>query len=295
MTTGNFLGFPTHVLENRFLRLETLTGGARIVHLSYKGGPSLFAELSKEIDTEYGTFRFLGGHRLWHSPESMPRTYLPDLSVAQVDELPDGIRITCPPEPGAGIVKAIDVRLDPHQAFVHVHHELRNEGFWMVECAPWALTMFRLGGTVILPQTSGNVDAGGLLPNRQLVLWPYTKINDLRLDLNDDFILLRGNPDLPPVRIGYFNSLGWIAYWIDGVLFVKRFDPKPGAPHPDGGCNAETYCSDEFVELETLGPLTRLDPGKSIVHDETWELYDSLDQPFIPTDLQKRVVKGTLG
>lgn len=278
-------------MENPSLRLEVLTGAPRIVRLSYHGSKNLFAESSKKVETEYGSFYFLGGHRLWHSPEAMPRTYQPDMGDVQVEEIPGGLRITRPPESSGGIVKRVEVHLDPHRALVNVHHELRNDGLQPVECAPWALTMFRLGGTVILPQAVGNVDAEGLLPNRQLVLWPYTKINDPRLHLGDDFITMTATPGLPPLKLGYFNSRGWIAYWIDGVLFVKRYEPFPEASFPDGGCNTETYCNDEFVELETLGPLDRLEPGKSFFHTETWELYGSLVQPFIPPVLRDKLNK----
>jgi hypothetical protein len=310
METGDFLGFPSLVLENQYLRLEVLSGGTRLVRLSYRGGSNLFAELPDSINTAYGDFHFLGGHRLWHSPEAMPRTYLPDIGEAQVEELPDGLRITRPPEAGSGIVKQIEVRLDAHKPFVTVCHVLRNDGLWPVECAPWALTVMRLGGVEILPQPGGlvplernpvgtkptgqpigNTDASGLLPNRTLVLWPYTRINDPRLHLQDDFITLRADPSLPPLKFGYFNPHGWIAYWLDGVLFVKRYDPHPGATFPDGGCNTETYCNDQFVELETLGPLGRLEPGKSFAHTETWEFYDSLDQPFILPILRERLEK----
>ncbi len=289
METGDFLGFPSLVLKNRYLRLEVLSGGTRLVRLSYRGSSNLFAELPSSLNTAYGDFHFLGGHRLWHSPEAMPRTYLPDIGEAQVEELPDGLRITRPPEAGSGIIKQIEVRMNAHKPAVTVCHVLRNDGLWPVECAPWAITMMRLGGVEILPQWVGNTDASGLLPNRTFVLWPYTRINDPRLHLEDDFITLRADPSLPPFKLGYFNPHGWIAYWLDGVLFVKRYDPHPGATFPDGGCNTETYCNDQFVELETLGPLGRLEPGKSFVYTETWEFYDSLDQSFIPPVLKERL------
>lgn len=285
-TSDHFLGFPTRTLENSSLRLDVLTVGPRIVRLNYRGSKNLFAESSKKVETEYGSFYFLGGHRLWHSPEAMPRTYQPDIGDVHLEEIPGGLRITRPPESSGGIVKRLEVSLDPHRALVWVRHELRNDGLQSVECAPWALTMLRLAGTVILPQRAGNVDSAGLLPNRQLVLWPYTKIHDPRLHLGDDFITITASSGLPPLKIGYFNPHGWIAYWIDGVLFVKRYEPFPRASFPDSGCNTETFCNDQFVELETLGALGWLEPGKSFIHTETWELYGTLDQPFIPPVLQ---------
>jgi hypothetical protein len=31
--------------------------------------------------------------------------------------------------------------------------------------------------------------------------------------------------------------------------------------------------------------LTRLQPGQTVTHNETWEVYDSLDQPFMSKEI----------
>ncbi len=286
----DFHGWPTIVLENQFLRLEALTDAPRIVRFQPRGHQNLFADLGRySVPTPLGDFFFRGGHRLWHAPEAMPRTYVPE-EGAQTSPIPNGLRIEQPAEPGTNIAKSLEIRLNPHHPQVIIQHELRNDGLWQVELAPWALTMFRQGGMAIFPQPAGNIDAAGLLPNRQLAFWPYTQINDPRLKLRDDFILLAAHSALPPVKFGYFNPAGWQAYYLEGLLFVKHFDPRPGAPFPDGGCNTESYCNHQFIELESLGPLTRLQPGETILHIETWEVYDHLDLPFISPELRTLLV-----
>ena len=290
---NKFCGHPTRVLDNGFLRLEYLTDvGPRIARLFLgKSDLNLLAEVPEaEVDTPYGRFQFMGGHRLWHSPEAMPRTYIPDQPVT-IETLPDGIRLSASTETGSGINKAIEIHLAPDRAAGTIRHEIRNDGLWTVELAPWGLTMFKMGGVVILPQAVGNIDPAGLLPDRQLVLWPYTQIRDARLLLADDFILLKATASLPPCKIGYHNPNGWAGYWLAGTLFVKRYDARTGEVFPDNGSNTEVYCNDQILELETLGPLTRLPPGERIVHQEIWELYDRLDQPFLPETLQKRLMQ----
>ena len=133
------------------------------------------------------------------------------------------------------------------------------------------------------------MDARGFLPNRNLALWPYTQINDQRLIFDDDFILIHAIASPMHAKIGYYNPFGWLAYWLEGVLFRKTFDVSVKALYPDSGCNVEIYCDNNVIELETLGPLGRLEPGKSFFHTETWEFFDSLDQPFIPSNLQERL------
>jgi hypothetical protein len=39
----------------------------------------------------------------------------------------------------------------------------------------------------------------------------------------------------------------------------------------------EVYVKDECLELETLGPLTKLNPNDSVTHEETWEVFTDTD------------------
>jgi hypothetical protein len=279
------------ILKNEFLQVEYLTDSARILGLTPAGKTNMLADLPDfhTIQTLYGEFHFRGGHRLWHSPEAMPRTYMPDNEGGTANQLPDGVRVEMPAEPWTNIAKAIEIRLNPERPQITVRHELRNDGAWAVEFSPWALTMFRLGGVGIFPQPQGNVDEAGLLANRQLSLWPYTQIDDPRLCLRNDFYLLHATPSLPPVKIGYFNPHGWMAYWIDGSLFVKRYDASSIARYPDNGCNTESYCNDKFVELESLGPLDLVAPGQTAVHIELWEIYENLEVDFLSNEIREEI------
>ncbi len=285
---SDFHGEPTRVLENQFFQVEYLAHSARIVRFALKGKTNMFADLGlTPIQTPYGDFYFRGGHRLWHSPEARPRTYIPDNEGALINEIPNGVRIDMPTEAWTHLAKAIEIELNPDRPQVILRHELRNDGPWAVEFSPWALTMFRLGGVAIFPQPVGNTDEAGLLSNRQLIIWPYTRLGDPRLHLRDDFILIHANPSLPAIKFGYLNPHGWMGYWLDGVFFVKRFNVDMNAPYPDHGCNAESYCNDQFIELETLGPLAKVQPGESVLHAETWEVYTELVPDLIPPEIQK--------
>ena len=266
-----------NTLKNKFIEIEYLTDALRIVGLTPAGKTNLLADMSGEtpVSTPYGDFRFIGGHRLWHSPEAMPRTYIPDSQV-KVTEIENGVILESHTEAGTGIRKRIEIQLSPDTPSLTLTHTLINDGLWPVELAPWAITQFRLGGTVILPMPVGNVDEAGLLPNRQLSLWPYASFNDPRLKLGDEYILFQADA-FPPFKLGYFNPHGWMAYYVDGILFRKKFDANLTATYPDNNCNAEMYCNDKFVELESLSPLGRLNHGGEVVHEETWELFTGLD------------------
>jgi hypothetical protein len=278
--TGDFHGLPSRVISNKYLRLEFLAqSGPRIVRLSFAGSNlNLLAETPhKRMETPYGDYFFHGGHRLWYAPETFPHTYLPDNAGLTIEELDDGICLRQLPESITGIAKSIEIHLAQDRPALTLLHRLQNDGAQGVECAPWAITQVPLGGVAILPQQVDAIDEQGLLPNRNLVLWPYTRWDDARLELGDDFIRVHARQKTPPCKIGYLNRRGWVGYWNADVLLVKRFDPQPNMAHPDFGCNVEVYCSDEHLELETLAPLCRLEPGRSVTHVETWELYSGLE------------------
>jgi hypothetical protein len=281
---NNGLGLSTRTLAAGSLELDYLdTAGPRIVGLRYKGSANLLAVVPGiSIPTPYGDYHYMGGHRLWYAPEAMPRSYVPDNGGLTVSELPDGLLLQSKQESATGIRKSIEIQLLPDYSQVSLMHTLVNEGLWDVGLAPWAITMFRLGGVAILPFQSETVDMNALLPNRHISLWPYSKINDPRLCFDDNFIFVSAKPDLPLFKVGTFNPRGWIAYWSQGVLFRKTFSVQTDETHPDNGCNAEIYCDEHFIELESLAPLVKLAAGSSVSYTENWELYDTLEQDFLP-------------
>lgn len=271
----DFYGLPTGTLESPHLRVEYLTtAGPRLVRLFLAGrDENLLAELPGwGWETPYGIYYPYGGHRLWYAPESMPETYIPDSDGLAFLELADGVRLMRPADRETGIAKSIEVHLDPRRPALTLHHTLRNEGNAPVDLSPWAITQLPLGGWAILPQNTAPLDKDGLRPNRNVVLWPYTRWEDERLRHRPEVFLFHAQPHPTPFKIGYFNSRGWLAYVHQGVLFRKCFAVHRDRTYPDFGCNAEFYANDRFVELETLGPLVRLEVGQAVSHIEQWEI-----------------------
>jgi hypothetical protein len=271
--TSDFHGLPTRVLANGRIRLEVLEeAGPRVVRLMLAGGENLFVEMpGRAWRTPQGIYQIRGGHRLWHGPEAYPRSYQPDNEGVEIAEVAGGLRLTQPVEAHTGIRKTMTVTLG-EGATATVRHELRNEGMWAVELAPWAISQLRPGGLGIVP-LGARERQGGPLPDRNVVLWPYTRWGDPRITLADDYLLAEARVGMPPAKVGTFGRLGWCGYLLRDTLLVKRFAPRPGEPHPDSGCNVELYFDQYNLELETLGPLVRLGPGESTDHVERWELY----------------------
>jgi hypothetical protein len=275
--SNDFHGLPVRRLSNGRIGLDVLEGaGPRVVRLWASGGENLFVEMpERSWETPAGRYSIRGGHRLWHAPEAFPRTYQPDNEGLQIDEVAGGLRLAQPAEPATGIAKTMTITLEPDAPRAVVRHELYNAGVWPVELAPWAISQLRPGGTAILPLGAPEPQRGPL-PDRHLVLWPYTRWGDPRIALDDDYLLAEARVGMPPSKLGCFGRMGWCAYLLRDTLLVKRFAARPGLPHADRGCNMEVYFDQYNLELETLGPLVRLEPGEAVEHSERWELHSGV-------------------
>ncbi len=71
-------------------------------------------------------------------------------------------------------------------------------------------------------------------------------------------------------KIGILNKQGWAACQLQENLMVKCFEYNPDAVYPDYGSNNEIYVNEHLLEVESLGPLTKILPGTSIEHTEDW-------------------------
>ena len=90
--------------------------------------------------------------------------------------LADGVRLAQVTD-AAGMQKTIEVHLAADGPQVTVVQSIKNNGPWPVETYPWGLTQVRPGGFAVLPQWTNPLDRYGLVCNRSLAIWPYTRIN----------------------------------------------------------------------------------------------------------------------
>lgn len=259
--------------------VATTEVGPRIIRFGYLGKPNEFWENPDDAGQRGGdVWRIYGGHRLWHAPETRPRTYLPDNTPISWEAIPGGVRLTMAAD-ASGLAKVIELTLSEDSARVRVLMRLRNEGTWPIEVAPWSISAMAPGGVGVFPMPVSPADALGLQPNRWLALWTYTDLADPRLTMGKRFLLLRQDPSATEaLKIGLNASDGWLAYVRDGRCFVKTHQVTPGARYPDGGCTVESYTNGNpnLLELETLGPLDILEPGASVEHVEHWRLFSDV-------------------
>jgi hypothetical protein len=272
----NFGGWPNCVrLSNSEAELIITTDvGPRIIRFGMINGPNLLHVSEADLGRTGGQeWHIYGGHRLWHAPEVMPRTYFPDnFPVRHLIE-DNVLKLVQCVEATTGIVKEMDIALDQETNYVRITHRLVNTTQWTIETAAWAITAHAAGSLAILPQEPYVDPELDLLPARPIVLWKYTQMTDKRWTWGSEYILLENDPGYTSEqKIGILNKQGWNAVILGSSLMIKKFAFNQDAVYPDFGSNNEAYVNGNLLETESLGPLTGIKPGESVSHSEEWFL-----------------------
>lgn len=269
----------------------TLDIGPRIIRFAMADGENMMAELPEKVEPING-WKIWGGHRLWTSPEEMPRTYELDNAPIEYELIENGIVLRHPRDPISGMIKEMEITLDEETTVVDVLHRVINDNAWPVEFADWAITVMDKGGKLVAPF---NTTDTGYLANRQLALWPYSKMNDKRFWMGEKFLTLQQEVECDgPFKIGMDNELGWVACFNHDCVFIKHFLYDEDAVYPDGGMSFETYTCSEFIEVETLSPLETVAPGDALEHFECWELLPQVAMPANDDELLAAFAEETI-
>jgi hypothetical protein len=292
-------GWPNcyQISNGRIELVVTTDVGPRIIRFGFPGEPNEFKEYSEEAGLTGGdTFRLYGGHRLWHAPEDVLRTYFPDNAPVTAKIYAKYLKVTQPVESTTGIQKEMEIRMHPDQAQVEVTHRLTNRNLWDVEIAAWSLSVMDSGGVAILPLPPRGVHPQDLLPSSTLILWPFTDLSDPRWTIGQRYILFRQNPRWTVAqKIGASVPDGWAAYARAGHLFVKQFTYFADLPYPDLGSCVELFNRQEMAEVETLGPSLVIAPGETVEHIERWSLFRDVPQPDSEADVEKFIAPLIVG
>lgn len=229
-----------------------------------------------------------GGHRFWIAPEDEVRSYVPDNAPVTHEFLGEnGVRLVNTSVDPWKIKKEMSVTLAADSSEVTIRHRATNESTAPIEIATWGLSVMAPGGLEIIPLPPLGQHPRDLLPNRTMVIWPYTDMTDPRWRFGWKFITLRQTANGLPTKLGLGHKAGWVGYLMRDALFVKTFPYDDEATYPDCGCNFETFTNSEMLEIESLGALQKIAPGESVEHTEHWYL---LDVPTQPESLKERAL-----
>jgi hypothetical protein len=248
--------------------------GPRIIRFGFVGGQNLFKEFADQMGkTGEEKFQLRGGDRVWKAPEDPVATWAPDNVPVEITPTAAGLVARAPIEPLTNLQKEIEISMSPSGTSVTVSHRITNHSLFALEFAPWVLTMMAPGGTEITGFPPRGTHPANLEATNPLVMWAYTNLADKRLIFTKKYLLLRQDPAVSEAqKVGLFNRDTWAAYLLNGEAFVKRASADPAKPYTDFGCSFETFTNNEFLEIETLGPITKVEPGHTVEQVEHWSL-----------------------
>ncbi len=272
-----FLG-KTLVMTNGFIEVEVTTDvGPRIISLRKRGFDNIMYqdeldEVNHDCSAVYGPgekWHIYGGHRIWLSPES-EETYYPDNNPVHVEILPNGAIFTSDPWRVVNVQPSLKIEFVGHNE-LRIGNIVTNLASEPRLLCVWALTVCKTGAKLSVPF---NTTDTGYLANRNLVVWPYTNLQDERLTITNEDVQLRSVRHAKSnIKIGMYLERLVTVYENNGTKLIKRLPPAaPPECYPDFCCNMETYTSGIIHEVETLSPRRHVAAGGSIEHVEFWEV-----------------------
>lgn len=249
--------------------------GPRVIRFGFVGGQNLFKEFPEQLGhSGEEKFQLRGGDRVWKAPEDPVATWAPDNVPVSIRLTANGLVATEPVEPLTNLQKEIEISMAASGTGVTVYHRIRNHSLFTLEFAPWALTMMAQGGTAVSGFPPRGKHPANLEATNPLVMWAYTNLADSRWKFTRKYLMLRQDPkNSEAQKLGMFNPDTWAAYVLNNEVFVKRTTSDRTKTFPDFGCSFETFTNNDFLEIETLGPMTQLAPGQTVEHVEHWGLY----------------------
>eukprot|EP01133_Synstelium_polycarpum_P018045 gene18045-21540_t len=273
--------------------IVTTDVGPRIIALSEGSSPSVFATVPGDAGQVGGdSWRLYGGHRLWAAPEKNPRTYFPDNETVEIAITETNVQFTAPSEHVNNISKHITITPAGTGSNAHfvVTHRIRNLAAWPIDVAAWAVSVMAANTTAVIPLSTD--EPSGLLPRTSIGVWNYTRLNDSqRLTLGPKYIICKQDTTATDNnKIGARVNNGWTAGVHGTTLFVKKVAIPTTNNTVDLGCNIEVYLSPTILELETVGPLTHIEPGQCASLDEQWYLFPNVNPPTTEQQVDQHIL-----
>lgn len=249
--------------------------GPRVIRYGFVGGQNVLKEFGEQLGKSgEEKFQLRGGDRVWKAPEDPVATWAPDNVAVEIAVTANGVIARAPVEPLTSLQKEIEVRMASSGTEVEVVHRITNRSLFALEYSVWALTMMAPGGTAISGFPPRGRHPANLEATNPLVMWAYTNLSDKRWVFTKQYLALKQDPgNAEAQKLGMFNAKTWGAYVLNGEVFVKQAQANTGETYPDFGCSFETFTNNEFLEIETLGPLKKVLPGKTAEQVERWSLH----------------------
>jgi len=221
---------------------------------------------AKPWEAAHGSF---GGDKTWPAPQGLWNWPPPDVfdaaPLAFRVNADHSVTLTSPVSPRFGLRTERRLVLHPQEPVLRIETTYEKVAGEPLEVSVWIITQTRDAEAIYLPVPANSKFPLGTtaiwgVPTNQLTSLPG---NLLRLDRDRQASHKIGNDG---------SSLVWVG---EREVLRVEIPRSPGANYPDDGCSAEIYTNPDpvpYVELETLGPLKRLQTGDRLSATNVYRL-----------------------
>ena len=218
------------------------------------------------------------GNSLWLSPQKdyWPQPDELDYGPYDVSEVEGGVLFTSQPDHKHGFQYFKEITANEEKnAFIH-KYKIRNISDSVQSCAAWEVTRLPKNGMSFFPLSEHGIDEERILDPSI----PSIRKDGLMWNTYDPSQL--GHPG-KHCKTFAFGTEGWLAYVLEDVLLIKQFPNVSPDLIADGESDIEIYVCPAFnyIELESQGPYTSLNPGDDLEYTVTWYLKK------LPEDMDK--------
>jgi hypothetical protein len=240
-----------------------LRSGDAIMKISSNGG--------RIISFRVGTHEFLTsadqhenyGSTLWTAPQSnwgWPPFSVLDEDEYSVEQSGGNLKMKSNPDPKSGF--QIEKSWQPiGDQSIRIEYIIRNISDKEKAVGPWEVTRVPCGGIAFFPDgDKAAIPESSLKPDMQ------------KEGIN--WISITKTPIPDHQKLFATANEGWLAYELNGILFIKQFpDIKPENYSPQQA-EVEIYTHNDksYSELENHGAYRVLQPGESTSYTVTWSL-----------------------
>jgi hypothetical protein len=267
------------LLSNGLVEAVVVPAIGRVMQLRFVGekdgpiweNPALSARNAARDAEEWANY---GGDKTWPSPQSgweraagrgwPPPQAFDGLPAEARIEGNSAVTLLSPVEPGYGIRARRRIELAADRPVLIITTTYDKISGPPAEVAVWVITQLKDPAMVCAPLAEASGNGQGFVPQSD-ELPAGLHVADRLLSLTRD-----------PRQNHKIGMRAATLVWV-GATELLRIDSSlvAGAKYPDDGCSAEVYTNADplrYVELELLGPLTRLAVGEKIERVSTYTL-----------------------
>jgi len=240
-----------------------LKSGKAIMKISANGGRIVSFSLDDHECLTTASQHQNFGSTLWTAPQSdwgWPPYAVLDQDEYLVEQMGDKLKMKSNPDPKSGF--QIEKSWQPiGDQSIRIEYTIRNISESEKAVGPWEVTRVPCGGIAFFPDgDNAKIPESSLKPDMH------------KKGIN--WISINKTPIPEHQKLFSTASDGWLAYELNGILFIKQFpDIKPEHYSPQQA-EVEIYTRNDksYSELENHGAYRVLQPGESTSYSVIWSL-----------------------